>query len=289
MFPNSIFETFDDWFNSESTLQEDSPSPELTPSSELIQEVEIDLNKFTGDKDPTESGRHDPPRTGGHYQSSNEDSNYSAACDDTASYASDTCWNLSNFDGWGNPETDADCWQRQESSTSCAVVAQIGVYESITGLEFSEVEACRIAQEHGWYDPESGTSSANIGKFLEYCGIPTEQRYDATLVDIADALERGDKVIVGLDANEIWYPARDPETGSPIEQSNAGHAVWITGIDPEPDGSVKVILNDSGTPDGRMKVVDAEDFLNAWGDYGNLLVVADAPEQSVWAAKRVNS
>ena len=280
MFLNNIFEICEDWFDSESTLQEDSLESELA-----VEEVD----NFTGDKDPEKSGHNDPPRTGGNYYSAVEDANYSATFDDTVWYTLDTSWNPSDFDGWGNPFEDADCWQRQESSTSCAVVAQIGVYESITGNEISEAEACQIAQENGWYDPESGTSGENIGKFLEYWGIPTKQRYDATLVDIADALERGDKVIVGLDANEIWYPARDPQTGSPIEQSNAGHAVWITGIDPEPDGSFKIILNDSGTADGQMKAVDAEDFLNAWGDYGNLLVVADAPDEAVWAGKTVNS
>lgn len=188
----------------------------------------------------------------------------------------ETDWTPEQFDGWGNPVEDADCWQQQESSTSCAVVSQIGVYESITGSEISEADACQIAEENGWYDPETGTIPEDVGKFLDYCGIPTEQRYDATLQDIADALERGDKVIVGLDANEIWYPTEDA-TGSPVEQPDGGHAVWVTGIDSEPDGTVKIILNDSGTPDGCMKVVEAEDFLNAWEDFGNFLVIADAP------------
>ncbi|NJO65669.1 MAG: hypothetical protein HC836_48625 [Richelia sp. RM2_1_2] len=101
---------------------------------------------------------------------------------------------------------------------------------------------------------------------------------NASLEDIADALEKGDKIIVGLDANEIWSPLRDAMTGSPVEQTNGGHAVWVTGIDTEPDGSVKIILNDSGTDSGQMKAVDAQDFLNAWDDYGNLLLVADTPE-----------
>jgi hypothetical protein len=264
MFLNYILEACDDWFDSESTSLDDSPEPEPTPSPD-------ESDTFTGDKETPDSGRQEPPRTEGHYQAS------------VGSDLPNNEWNSSDFDGWGNPKVDADCWHRQEGNSSCAVVAQIGVYESITGQEISEAEACRIAQENGWYDPESGTTPENVGKFLEYSGIPIEQRYDATLVDIADALERGDKVIVGLDANEIWYPARDPETGAPMEQSNAGHAVWITGIDPEPDGSVKIILNDSGTPDGQMMVVNAEDFLNAWADYGNLLVVADAPEQPILA------
>jgi hypothetical protein len=196
-------------------------------------------------------------------------------------FSANSNWDSSQFDGWGCPIEDADCWQEQEGTNSCAVVAQVGVYESITGIKLSEAEACQTAADNGWYDPESGTVPNNVGKFLATMGIPTEQSYDATLVDLADALERGDKVIVGLDANEISNPIADPVTGLPLEQANGGHAVWVTGIDRDPDGTVKIILNDSGTPDGRMKAVEVEDFLNAWEDYGNFLVVAHPPDRVV--------
>ena len=102
------------------------------------------------------------------------------------------------------------------------------------------------------------------------------------LEDIANALEKGDRVIVALDANEIWSPLRDAD-GIPIEQPNGGHAVWVTGIDPQADGSVKIILNDSGHPDGKMTAIDAVDFLNAWEDYSNFIVVADAPDHTISA------
>jgi hypothetical protein len=195
----------------------------------------------------------------------------------------ETDWDPMQFDGIGNPTEEADFWQQQEGQNSCAVVAQRGIYESITGVELSEAELCQIAETNGWYDPEVGTYPEDMDKVLNTLGIPTTQHYDATLTDIADALERGDKVIVGLDGSEIWTPMRDPVTGSPVEQTNSGHAVWVTGIDQEPDGSVSIILNDSGTPDGQMKAVDAGDFLNAWEDHSNLLVVADAPDQVMWA------
>jgi len=196
----------------------------------------------------------------------------------------DNNWCPEDFDGWGNPIEDAECWQQQENSASCAVVAQISVYESITGVDLCESDACAIAEYNGWFDPTAGTTPDDVGKLLEQLGIPTSQSYDATLDDITTALERGDKVIVGLDANEIWFPQRDPVTGELIEQPEAGHAVWVTGIDPQPDGSIKIILNDSGTPDGQMSVIDSEDFLNAWSDFSNFLVVADAPDsnQAIW-------
>lgn len=172
---------------------------------------------------------------------------------------------------------DGAFWEQQQGPTSCAVISQVSVYESITGIDLSEADACRIAQENGWFDPESGTSPEAMGKLLNHLGIETFSTYDADLTQIATALEQGDKVIVGLDAQEIWQPLRDPATGQPLEQANAGHAVWVTGMHQAEDGSVQIVVNDSGAPDGRMKTIDAQDFLNAWRDYGNFLTVADAP------------
>ncbi len=207
------------------------------------------------------------------------DADVLAQASDWQNYLAES-WDISQFDGSGSPEIDAEYWEYQGNNNSCAVVAQMTVCESITGLDLNQSEVARIAQENGWYDPERGTDSENVGKILEYYGIPTEKKYNASLDDIAAALERGDKVIVGLDSNEIWYPQRDAN-GNPVELPNAGHAVWVTGIDPQPDGSVKIILNDSGTPNGQMEVVDAKDFINAWEDCGNLIVVADTPDPSM--------
>lgn len=192
-------------------------------------------------------------------------------------YVPETDWNPSQFDGFGDPIQEAQFWHEQTSPTSCALVAQTNIYESITGEHLSEDEICRIAEANCWYSCESGTPLSSVGNILNALGVPTEQRYEATLVDVAEALERGNKVIVGLDANEIWTPLRDATTDEPIEQSDAGHAVWVTGIDQEPDGSVKIILNDSGNPDGQMNAVDAKDFLNAWYDFGNFLAIAYPP------------
>jgi hypothetical protein len=197
---------------------------------------------------------------------------------DYLSYEND--WNSEQFNGVGNPFEDANFWQEQAGSSSCAVVAQMGVYESITGVELPEDAVCQIAEVNGWFDPNSGTSPEALGKILNAFGVTTETQYDASLNDIASALERGDKVIVALDANEIWNPLRD-EAGNPIEQEDGGHAVWVTGIDQDEQGNIKVILNDSGISDGQMKVIDGVDFINAWDDFGNHLVIAENTTNSV--------
>jgi hypothetical protein len=176
---------------------------------------------------------------------------------------------------FGDPVSDFSDWHHQAGDNSCAVVAQMGVYESVTHQHMTEQQLCDFAQAHGWYNPQSGTPPQCIGNVLNALGVPTEQHYNGSLSEIAGALARGDKVIVGVNANDIWHAEHAPD-GTPLQHAPAGHAVWVTGINVAPDGSATVYLNDSGTAHGGMMSVDARDFVNAWKDYGNLTVISHA-------------
>ena len=185
-------------------------------------------------------------------------------------------WNVDDFSGVGDPEGAAACWQ-QQTGNSCAVMAQVGVYEYLSGERMTEADATAFCEAQGWYDPDSGTSPADVGNLLEAEGYACERSYGNDLESLADALERGDQVIVGLDASEIWYTQRDPVTGERIPQGlGYGHAVWITGIDTDAAGNVTVIMNDTGHPDGQMRAVAAEDFLAGWDAYDNFAVIVPA-------------
>ncbi|MGF1567072.1 MAG: hypothetical protein ACFCVD_03185 [Nodosilinea sp.] len=177
---------------------------------------------------------------------------------------------------YGNPLADAVYWRQQQGANACAVVAQICVYQSLTGQLISEEVASTFAQQKGWFDPLSGTLLEHTGHILDELGIPTYEMYNASFYDLQNALARGDKPIVGLDANEIWSPQYD-WYGNSLEQTNGGHAVWVTGIDYEWNGSIGIILNDSGTPNGMASIVNYGDFMNAWQDYNYFLSVADNP------------
>jgi hypothetical protein len=179
---------------------------------------------------------------------------------------------------WGTPYSDSLYWREQQTPTTCAIVAQVGIYESITGKYISEYSAANYAQSKGWFDPATGTAPEDCDNILNVLGITTEQ-YEGPyidIVDIATAMNNGDKVIAAVDGNEIWNPVYDPITGEPLEQTLAGHAVWVTGIELHADDTIDIILNDSGTPYGQMEVVDYFDFVNAWEDYDNFLIVVDA-------------
>ncbi|MGB3297601.1 MAG: hypothetical protein WBA76_04970 [Phormidesmis sp.] len=176
---------------------------------------------------------------------------------------------------YGTPLTDAQYWRQQQGSASCAVVAQISVYQSLTGQYISEYDASVYAQQQGWFDPVLGTPLGYTGHILDGLGIPTYEISNASFYTLEQALSYGDKPIVGLDGSEIWNPMRNWD-GSSIEQANEGHAVWVTGIDYEWNGSLGVIVNDSGHLNGMASVIDYYDFMNAWQDYGYFVSIADS-------------
>lgn len=172
----------------------------------------------------------------------------------------------------GDPLDDARYWHFQESGASCAVAAQRGVLESICGRDFSEHELAQIAHDQGWYDPVSGTMPDNLGKLLEYHGIPVEQGFNTSWSDVFEAWDRGDEVIPAVDASEIWSPQLGPD-GQPMEQPDEGHAVWLTGIRQDETGQWCAVVNDPGIPNGRALQVPLVDFENAWDDFGRRSVI----------------
>jgi hypothetical protein len=169
---------------------------------------------------------------------------------------------------FGTPETDAQYWQQQDTDYTCAVVAQISIYESLTGEYISEDIAATYAENQGWLST-TGTYLVDSDNILNELEVETQQYQNGNIDLIIEALNQGDKLIAGVDANEIWNPASG-------EQTDAGHAVWITGVELNPDNTFDFILNDSGTSDGQGEIVAGADFMNAWNDYDNFLIVVDA-------------
>ncbi|MGL6339164.1 MAG: hypothetical protein ACRC80_08495 [Waterburya sp.] len=191
----------------------------------------------------------------------------------TSSYG-DSTWGSPGV--WGTPSDDAYYWREQEADNTCAVVAQMSIYESITGEYISEASAADYAKDQGWLNPEGGTPIEYTGSLLNSLGIETTQYSNANIDTVLDAMNSGDKLMAAVDANEIWNPTYDSE-GNPYEQTGTtGHTVWVTGVEWNTDDTASFILNDSGTSLGQGNVVDYWDFMNAWGDYENLLTVVDA-------------
>lgn len=182
-------------------------------------------------------------------------------------------YDLSQFDGVGDPQGAARFWQRQ-TGNSCAIMAQICVLEYLTGRRIGEDEACAWLEEQGWYDPYGGTSRANSARVLELTGVPYEVCDGADFETLVECLEQGEQVVVGFNAEEVWNPLRDSHGRVVPQPDGGGHAVWITGVDVDDNGSVVVLMNDTGHPEGAARPVALEDFLMAWDHFGNFMVIA---------------
>ncbi|WP_238014845.1 C39 family peptidase [Dactylosporangium sp. AC04546] len=178
----------------------------------------------------------------------------------------------------GEPAAAAEHWHMQERADTCAVASQEFILDELTGADHSEAQLTELAEAHGWYQPGGGTAMADVGNILEYFGVPVQREYGATFQDLQQALDGGQKVIVGVDSDEIWTPGHDPD--EPLDAypgipgQGADHAVQVTGVDYSDPAHPVVVLNDPGTPDGGGERVALEAFLDAWEDSGNYLVTA---------------
>jgi hypothetical protein len=110
----------------------------------------------------------------------------------------------------------------------------------------------------------------DVGNILEAYGINVDRHQGGTIQDIEQCLQNGGDVIVGVDADEIWY--RDNDTFGPGDDAN--HAIEVIGIDYSNPDQPMVILNDSGTPDGCGSMVPLDQFMDAWEDSGFYMVEA---------------
>lgn len=177
----------------------------------------------------------------------------------------------------GDPADDMEHWHQQTNPDTCAIVSQEFILDELTGQDFDENQLRQEAIDNGWYTPGGGTSLDCMGNLLEAHGIPVEKESGCTLQDLSDKLAQGEKVIVAVDSEEIWYPDQIDQDdlmtntyGMPGQGTD--HAVEVIGIDNSDPNNPMVILNDPGSPNGQGMRVPASTFQNAWDDSNNYMV-----------------
>lgn len=165
----------------------------------------------------------------------------------------------------GDPVEAMTYWECQGDTNRCALYSQKFVIEELSpnGEEIDIEEFADIAKEHGWFTEDGGTTLLNMNNMLDYYGINNNMVFHQSISDIEDCLNEGGKVIVSIDCHEIWY-GEDNNIFAPESSSN--HAVEVIGIDRTDSEHPMVILNDSGTPNGRGEMIPLEVFEGAWED-----------------------
>jgi hypothetical protein len=179
---------------------------------------------------------------------------------------------------FGTPIQDAGFWEgHQQYPADCAIKCQQFILEQFAGAPADEHLLVRESLEHGWYVPGAGTPPQDVGKLLELHGIGVHSYERASVFHLACELAQGHKVIVGVDAKELW------DGNSILEEirdamgfAEANHAVVVSGIDTSDPDHVRVLVSDPGTGQA-IAAYPLEQFIDAWRDSDFFLVATNDP------------
>jgi hypothetical protein len=177
----------------------------------------------------------------------------------------------------GTPDEDAVGFDVQDHEDTCAIRAQEAVIEQFAHAHVAEDTLIREAQDRGWYRPGEGTRIKDVGKLLELHGIPIHRYTEANVIQLAQELAAGHKVILVLNAEELW--AGSPELAEMLHAEGANkpdHAVVVTGVDTRDPNDLRVVVNDPGTGEAERSY-PLRQFLNAWQDSDFTMVATRDP------------
>lgn len=160
-------------------------------------------------------------------------------------------------------------WHVQDGDFSCAVCSQQFIINEFLDLNVTEAELCQVAESYGWFDPEIGTYPQDCDNLLELYGIDTQINEAGTILDLKQTLDEGGRVIVSVDSSVLWT-----EGYGNFPVFGADHAIEVIGLDESDPDNVKVIVNDSGIPDGCGKSIPLDEFLEAWAPGGGFMISA---------------
>ncbi len=157
----------------------------------------------------------------------------------------------------GTPVHDKDRHQgHQTTAFTCDVMAQLGIFECMTGIHVPEAHGATDAAANGFLT-SAGTLPEHMSKLLEMYNVPCHENRNGTFLDVIKELRDGHKVIVGVHADGLWGSDHHLQA---FASQHADHAIWLTGVDARDPHHVKVVINDSGTENGGGKVYDLHEL-----------------------------
>lgn len=170
---------------------------------------------------------------------------------------------------------------KQPDDHSCALRSQQIVLRDF-GIDIPFKDLEQIALDSQVYTNE-GTYTYDIGKVLQLAGVDMHQTIGNSVDDLINELAQGHRVIVSVDANELWYNKIIGDKlknwfEDAIGHQGGNHALIVAGIDIDPSNpqNNKVILTDPGA--GHLRIeYPMEQFKDAWGDSNCFMAATNNP------------
>jgi hypothetical protein len=188
-------------------------------------------------------------------------------------------------------------WSEQTTGFTCAVVSQemilnaFGVRDPSSGLPISEARLVYDATSHGWLT-DGGTNLGDMGRLLDLYGV--HSHHGAGLPQALEELGQGHKVIVGVDADELWHSDNWILNGlKDLMGKSPNHALVLEEVRMNEQGHAVVVVADPGDPNGAHREYPLTDFENAFADSGfHYVATDDAPpgfSPDAWLGARTDS
>jgi len=185
----------------------------------------------------------------------------------------------------GNPAEYQHYWFYQEHNGYCVPASVTEVIEAQTGLTLHDTGLVeQEASELGLPTGTHGMTLDQAQELLQHFGIPSHVEQagsGATLTgggtaqaaadELAGYLEQGRNIIIGVNANPIWFNTEDSAQNP---AGAADHALIVTSINVDTD---TVTLSDTGTQEGNEETVPLAVFMDAWQASDYQMLVTDDP------------
>lgn len=166
----------------------------------------------------------------------------------------------------------------QGNQPTCAIRSQEIVMRDF-GIQIPQEELVKYAEEHGWFD--GGTPEECMANLLETVHVSTHAMDNAGIEDLVKELNAGHRVIVAVDAHEIWRDRGIIGNWIADHFVDPNHALIVTSlnVDLEDPSHSTVLLTDPGS--GEIIECPYSRYAHAWGDSNCHMVATDeaAPYQ----------
>ena len=169
---------------------------------------------------------------------------------------------------------------QQPDDHSCALRSQQIVLRDF-GIDIPFEQLERLALDYGVYTNQ-GTYTYDIGRVLQIAGVDMHQVQGSSLMDLTNELAQGHRVIVSVDADELWY--NDPMSklknwfNDVVGTQGGNHALIVAGVEVNPNNpdDVKVVLTDPGA--GHLRIeYPLDQFMDAWKDSTCFMAATNEP------------
>lgn len=178
-----------------------------------------------------------------------------------------------------------DSYFKQPDGHSCGLESQrIILRDYGIDIPFDDLE--QIAKETGLYS-DQGTRTIDLGEVLNLAGVGIHKMHGANIYDLINEFAQGHRVIVSLDANELWRNNTMSEKMSNwlhdvFDGQGGNHALIVAGVEVNPNNTndIRIVLTDPGA--GHLRIeYPFNQFADAWKDSNCFMVATNeaAPYQ----------